>query len=121
MGRPLSAREVALIEFIAADSIPSSMLAKLRDRSVMEMDDGGMGSLRFVGAADRRMGSTVGYAEFKDADGVSVSAALLLDQTGQLFELGIWKVDFRPLIRIPDATQFRAVPPGSLTIRYGSD
>ena len=113
MERLLSVSETALIMFIAAGGLPSAMLADLHDRSVREMDDGRMGSLQFVGAADRRMGSTAGYAEFEDADGVPVSVALLLDQEGQLFELDIWKVDFSPLIRIPDATLFRAVPPSS--------
>lgn len=109
MERPLSASETALISFIGSGSLPSTVLADLPDKSVREMDDGRMGSLQFVGAAHRRMGSTAGRAEFDDADGVPVSVALLLDEEGQLFELDIWKVDFSPLIRIPDAALFRAV------------
>ncbi|MFN4288851.1 MAG: DUF6984 family protein [Brevundimonas sp.] len=108
MERPLSATETALIKFIAAGSLPSAMLADLHHRLVREMDDGRMGSLQFVGAADRSMGSTVAHAEFEDADGVPVSVALLLDQEGRLFELDIWKVDFSPLIRTADVTLFRA-------------
>jgi hypothetical protein len=47
---------------------------------VEEMNDGGMGSLRFVGSADRRFGKCVGEAEFDDEDGMLVSVALNVDQ-----------------------------------------
>jgi hypothetical protein len=67
---------------------------------VEEMNDGGMGSLLFVGAPDRRFGRCIGEAEFDDADGVRVSVALNLDQRDELFELDLWKVDFSPLQRI---------------------
>lgn len=107
MERALSASEAALIRFIASGSISDGVLADLPDLPVREMDDGQMGSLEFVGTADRKMGSTAGYAEFEDADGVPVSVALLLDQEGRLFQLDIWKVDFTPLIRLPDASLFR--------------
>jgi hypothetical protein len=33
---------------------------------------------------------------FKDIDGTPVSAALNVDQQGNLYELDIWKVDFSP-------------------------
>lgn len=108
MERTLSASEAALIRFIASGSLPDGVLADLPDVPIREMDDGQMGSLEFVGASDRRVGSTAGYVEFEDTDGVPVSVALLLDQEGRLYQLDIWKVDFTPLIRIPDATLFRA-------------
>ena len=108
MERALSASEAALIRFIASGSLPDGILADLLDVPVREMDDGQMGSLEFVGASDRRMGSTAGYAEFEDTDDVPVNVALLLDQEGRLYQLDIWKVDFTPLIRIPDAALFRA-------------
>ena len=104
----MSASEETLIRFIASGSLPAAMIADLPNKLVREMDGGRMGSLQFVGAADRKMGRTAGQAEFEDADGVPVSVALLLDQEGRLFELDIWKVDFSPLIRIPGATLFRA-------------
>jgi hypothetical protein len=73
--------------------------------SVLDMRDGGMGSLRFSGSEQRCYGSTLAEAEFKDADGTPVSVALMLDETGDLFELDIWKVDFSPLVRIPPVEQ----------------
>lgn len=77
--------------------------------TVQDMRDGGMGSLRFSGSEQRRYGSTLAEAEFKDADGTPVSVALMLDEAGDLFELDIWKVDFSPLVRIPPAEQITIV------------
>jgi hypothetical protein len=68
-----------------------------------------MGSLRFSGPEQRRYGSTLAEAEFKDADGTLVSVALMLDKAGDLFELDIWKVDCSPLVRIPPVEQITIV------------
>lgn len=68
---------------------------------VTEMDDGGMGSLRFDVAKNARMGRKAAELSFDDTDGVEVSAVLNLDQTGMPFELDIWKVNFQPLNQIP--------------------
>jgi hypothetical protein len=66
------------------------------------MSDGGMGSLRSVNTKPRRrFGSALGYAQFRDSDGILVLAALDADQDGDLFELDIWKVDVSSLQRIP--------------------
>ena len=114
MERALTSDEAALIRFIASLSSSDVPLAALADTPVRVMDDGQMGSLEFVGAEGRRAGRNAGCAEFSDADGVTVNAALLLDQEGRPFQLDIWKVDFTPLVRIPDAAHFRAcdVPTG---------
>lgn len=96
MPRPLTPEERDLIAYILGQS------SHLRGNFglVEEMNDGGMGSLRFVGSPDRRFGECVGEVEFDDADGVTVSLALNADQRGELFELDVWKVDFSPLQRI---------------------
>ncbi len=71
---------------------------------VTEMDDGQMGSLRFVPATEQaRLGATLGEARFEDADGIAVSAVLTVNQVGDLFELDVWKVDFSPLRQWPEA------------------
>jgi hypothetical protein len=63
-----------------------------------------MGSLRFYSATDSpRFGACVSDFAFKDEDDVQVIASLYLDQTGALFELDMWKVDFSPLHRWPCA------------------
>ncbi|WP_420885213.1 DUF6984 family protein, partial [Candidatus Symbiothrix dinenymphae] len=36
-----------------------------------------------------------------DEDGVDVIASLNIDDTGDLYELDIWKTDFSPLIKLP--------------------
>ena len=73
---------------------------------VRPMDDGGMGSLELVSprtpASTRRFGQQAAELEFTDRDGVLVVASLLLDQDGEPFELDLWKVDFSPLIELPD-------------------
>lgn len=70
------------------------------------MDDGGMGSLLLLphGFVDKKrlFGGAISKYEFIDADGVEVLVALNLDQDGELFEIDSWKVDFSPLIRLPD-------------------
>lgn len=65
------------------------------------MNDGGMGSIRFVGAENRRFGSTPVEAHFHDEDGTPVIATVIVDQRGELYELDVWKVDFSQLKRIP--------------------
>ena len=97
MPRPLTPKERDLVAFILGQHSPLQGHFGL----VEEMNDGGMGSLLFAGAADRRFGRCIGEAEFDDADGVLVSVALHLDQRDELFELDLWKVDFSPLQRIP--------------------
>jgi hypothetical protein len=96
MPRPLTPKERDLIVYILGQSSSSHGDFDL----VEDMNDGGMGSLRFVGSADRQLGKCIGEAEFDDADGVPVSVALNSDQCGELFELDLWKVDFSPLQRI---------------------
>jgi hypothetical protein len=72
---------------------------------VEEMEDGGMGSLRFAKTTDgnstRRLGEVFAQGEFNDEDGVPVSFTINLDCDGQLFELDLWRVDFEPLKRFP--------------------
>jgi hypothetical protein len=92
-----------LLERVPAGARPS---ARLDELLVMPMNDGGMGSLRFMRDAEseqgRRMGACLSQIEFDDADGVRVLASLDHDEQGELFELEIWKVDFRPLLRLPE-------------------
>jgi len=68
---------------------------------VTEMDDGGMGSLRFIYSDPQPLEKAVSEAQYTDSDGVLVSINLSVDKTGRLFELDFWKVDFSPLRRYP--------------------
>ena len=73
-----------------------------------DMDDGGMGSLRFISSgkafssSTQKFGGETSSCHFTDKDGVLVSAALYIDSSGCPVELDMWKVDFSPLIRIPN-------------------
>jgi hypothetical protein len=111
--RLLTAAELDLIEAIIHWSrLNSWTRGDLATLLVEEMKDGGMGSLQFVNssAGARRLGSAIGEAWFKDADGVPACAQLTSDQDGRLFELDVWKVDFSPLRRIPPVSEIRHEP-----------
>lgn len=76
--------------------------SRLDDAWVYEVNDGGMGGLRFVrpeGAPG--LGEYVGPGSFLDCDGVEVFLWLNFDKHGNLFELDVWKVDEAPLIAYP--------------------
>ena len=72
---------------------------------VEPMTDGGMGSLRFAAPAcegsQRRLGEVFAEGAFTDRDGMPVSFSVNLDDRGGLFELDIWRVDFKPLQSLP--------------------
>lgn len=65
------------------------------------MNDGGMGSLRFVGEEGRKFGSIAAEANFRDEDGVAVSVVVILDQHGALYEFDVFKADGSCLRRFP--------------------
>ena len=75
----------------------AGITADIESLLVVELQDGGMGSLG-IGHdyANREFGCQVAECEFLDWDGVVVLAALNLDQAGELFELDIFKSDFSP-------------------------
>ena len=73
---------------------------------VEEMNDGGMGSLRFCSNdKSRRWGETIAELELKDIDDIPVLIALNLDTNENFFELDIWKVDYSPVIEISKFSQ----------------
>jgi hypothetical protein len=70
------------------------------------MSDGGMGSLRLIGkqsSGGREFGRQLAAVRFIDLDGTIVVATLCADKSGDPFELDLWKTDFSPLKRIPEA------------------
>ena len=102
--RELTAGEIRLLDELVRRS--SAPVARAEDLLACPMDDGGMGSIVLaplpISVIPRRFGSQVAEVWFSDADGVAVSATLNTDEEGELFELDVWKVDFSPLIRIPE-------------------
>ncbi len=83
-----------------------SLNIDINSLKVMEMNDGGMGSLYFVSDKklrnERLFGGTIAEKVFYDTDGVMLSITLNVDKEGILYELDIWKVDFSPLNEIPN-------------------
>jgi hypothetical protein len=76
---------------------------------VQKMDDGGMGSfLIFQNQSDveekRKFGRQASEYQFTDDDGIPVLVTLNLDQQDKLFEVDIWKTNYKPVInfKIPD-------------------
>jgi hypothetical protein len=74
--------------------------------NVEEMNDGGMGGLYFVSPqkakSERRFGKCISERQFSDSDNIPILISVNVDEAGDLFELDIWKVDYSPLIRIPE-------------------
>jgi hypothetical protein len=113
--RKLRKEEAVLIAAMLRNSPKADeLLRSLSERRVQEMNDGGMGSLRFRTADNRRrhFGKKIAEAEFTDQDGTLVSAVVNLDEIGELFELDIWRVDFSPLKRYPRPEDLRLKPLG---------
>ena len=70
---------------------------------VQKMDDGGMGSfLIFKNQSDfetkRRFGRQASEYQFTDDDVIPVLVTLNLDQQDKLFEVDIWKTNYKPVI-----------------------
>jgi hypothetical protein len=78
--------------------------------TVYEMNDGGMGSVRFVDNADTsRYLKALITAEYIDADNVQVFITLNVNTAGKLFELDIFKGDFSPLNEYPKPHELKSI------------
>jgi hypothetical protein len=103
--RNLKDFELSLIMHLLSKSsfmIPYDLEKELQ---VVDMNDGGMGSLllfpKNVSENKRDFGKQIAECVFKDLDDVIVTAVLNVDKNNELFELDIWKTDFSRLIQIP--------------------
>lgn len=104
--RHLREDEMRLLQSLLRRTAQGSVVVPPLDSlEVQEMPDGGMGSLYVIhprkGHGSRQFGSRVAEVQFSDADGVAVIASLNVDRDGDLFEIDIWRTDFRPLIGLP--------------------
>ena len=102
--------EQELLEgMLAASSAKFKVGFPLPSALVEDMNDGGMGSIRFLVSADQgsRTAQVIAQGEYVDEDGVPVSIAINADQNGELFEVDFWKVDFSPLKRYPRASDVK--------------
>lgn len=102
--RPLRQEERDVVLTLLKHSPSFALLSSMLDTiAVTDMNDGKMGSIKFLHRDDRDhcLGFELAKATYTDEDGILVSIALNLDQYGELFELDFWKVDFSSLIRYP--------------------
>jgi hypothetical protein len=101
-GRPLTQQERALIIALVPDQELTARIAATLDNAlVVDMNDGGMGSIRFVKEGNRRRACSIATAEYIDEDGVPVTVEVNASADNELFEVDFWKVDFSPLRRYP--------------------
>jgi hypothetical protein len=102
--RALKKAEIMLIKLLLEGKPDSEkILSSLEDRLVQEMNDGGMGSLRFCSdiPKSRQLGEQYAQKEFEDEDGMPILVTIHLDSLDELYELDIWRVDFAPVKRFP--------------------
>jgi hypothetical protein len=100
--RPLTSAERALLSHLLRDDpVGERIVSRLSEYRVAEMNDGGMGSVRTIGDHDRTIGRTAAEAACDDADHTPMSIVINLDQRDELFEIDIWRIDFRSLQRYP--------------------
>jgi hypothetical protein len=88
--RSLTEPEIALLaELLSGREAIAPLMKGLPQAKVQAMNDGGMGSIRFIGkdSDHREFGRIVREATFQDTDGVPVLASLIVDQFGALYEL----------------------------------
>src|SRR5690349_18358954 len=98
--RPLRDEEIELIlSLLHRTTYSGNLKDTLQSSRVLDMKDGGMGSIRLVRAEPRIFGRVLREAQYTDEDGICVSIALNTDNMGDLFELDFWKVDFSRLKR----------------------
>ena len=108
--RKLRKEEVDLIAAMVRNSPEANKILRSLPKSLVEeMKDGGMGSLRFkdTNNQERTFGKKIAEAEFTDEDGVLVSVVVNLDNSDEILELDLWKVDFSPLKRYPRPEELR--------------
>ena len=118
--RLLQEWELDVLHVLALDAGLNIDLASLtRGECVRTMMDGGMGSFQITPTSGDVRVKCYHVAErwYRDADGVSVSLSLNLNEAHLPVEVDIWKVDSSPMMRPPNATDLQRWPPGEDTGR----
>ena len=101
-------KEKALLRHLLTGN-RAGLTHNLDSAKVFDMNDGGMGSIRFQTSHDetRRFGAEIARADYHDVDNVLVSITINVDERGELFEIDCWKVDYSKLIKYPEPDQLR--------------
>ncbi len=98
--RPLRIEEKDLLQYLI-NLLPNKQNTYVVPESVIDLDDGGMGSIRFGAVKQRKFGKDLIQVKYTDADKTPVIITLIEDDQQNLFELEIWKVDFSKLKQYP--------------------
>ena len=101
--RKLTEEERDLIVYLLEDKEGvEHIISELPDFFIEEMNDGGMGSLRFRSSkVSRLFGRQIAEISLLDEDMVPVSFAVFLDKDGDIYEFNVFKADFSPLKKFP--------------------
>jgi len=101
--RLLKDEEKRLLTCMLKDNSFSFLLKELSVLKVIDINDGGMGSVMFIynDSNSRKFGQQIADRVFIDRDNVAISVAINIDQYKELFEIDIWKVDFSPVVSYP--------------------
>lgn len=108
--RYLRPAEQELLEvMLTASGAKPTIRIPLPSARVEDMNDGGMGSIRFLPSTNLaiRTAKVIAKGQYIDEDGVLVSIVINADQNGELFEVDFWKVDFSPLKRYPMSSDIK--------------
>lgn len=102
--RKINNNERAIVEYLVKQGSMLFPDGWNQNLFVQPMDDGGMGSfLIFQNMSDigvkRKFGKQVSEFEYIDDDGVTVLVALNVDEQNKLFEVDIWKTNYKPVIK----------------------
>jgi hypothetical protein len=70
---------------------------------VEEMNDGGMGSLKFISKSteEATLKEDIAIIDLYDIDSIPLFISLILGTDEELFELDVFKADFSPLKQFP--------------------
>lgn len=102
--RSLRPQERALLTAMLKDKPHGArILDRLDAYKVVDMEDDGTGSVRVIPSTDTKQlyAGAIATAEFADVDGVPLLVSVHMDESGELFEIDIWKVDYSPLKKYP--------------------
>jgi hypothetical protein len=107
--RHISDKELQLISYLISmtKDRPEGLIIPI---TVYPMNDGGMGSIRFVKNDDPYIYQRdLVQANYTDEDDVPVFISLNLNIDDKLFELDIFKGDFSPLKKYPTPQDLRSI------------
>jgi hypothetical protein len=107
--RKIETSERAAVEYLVKQASLQFPLDWAENLFVQKMNDERMGSfLIFQNQADfeakRKFGKQASEYQFVDDDGIPVLVTLNLDQQDKLFEVDVWKTNYKPVInfKVPD-------------------